>query len=450
MIAWLNPAAFLGLIVLAGPISIHLLRRQRAERVPFPSLRFVRPSRTAAVRFRLPADLSLLAVRVLILLVAVAALAQPVVLPRSRTDAWNSRTARATVVDTSDSMKRTDDGPAPAVQADALAGADAADAVASTRIDARRLRTGLEQAVAWLSTTAPARRELVVISDFQKGALTPADMAVVPASIGVRLRQTDATVRERRLEGPVLFGTTQSQSQALVLSRGATAVSMTPRDPAADGLQIVTPDSGRAAADTLVQVVASAGAPAPAREQPLVVTFAGATPRGAQPITSPWMLQAVLRLRADTEIGAATMAEPISRPVADDPPWSMVVRDAGGRPVVRAAAAGPALMIDVAAQPSSYLAAAVVRGALIARYGPVARPEEEVQRLTPTELARWERPAAPVGGDAWRGSDVSDARWCWAIALVLLCAETWLRRARGAAQAAGAQSVSRGADADAA
>ena len=450
MIAWLNPAALVGLIVLAGPIVIHLRRRQRAGRVPFPSLRFVRPSRTAAVRFRLPADLSLLAVRVLILLAAVAALAQPVVLTRARTNAWNARTARAIVVDTSDSMKRTDGGPTAAVQADAVASGDAADAVTSVRIDARSLRTGLEHAVAWLSTTAPAKREIVVISDFQNGALTSADLAVVPASIGVRLRQTGAPVRARRIEGPVLFGTTQSQSQTVVLSGNATAVSMTPRAAAADGLQIVTPDSGRAAAGTLVQVVASAGAPAPAREQPLVVTFAGATPRAAQPISSPWMLQTLLRLRADPEIAAARMGESGVSAVADDPPWSVVVRDAAGRPVVRAAAAGPALMIDVAAPPSSYLAAAVVRGALIARHGPVARPEEEVQRLTPTELAKWARPAAPVGGDTWRGSDAPDARWCWAIALVLLCAETWLRRARGAAQEAGAQSVSRGADADAA
>ena len=54
MIAWLQPAALIGLLALAGPILIHLLRRQRAPRVLFPSLRFVRPTRTAAVRLRVP------------------------------------------------------------------------------------------------------------------------------------------------------------------------------------------------------------------------------------------------------------------------------------------------------------------------------------------------------------------------------------------------------------
>ena len=73
MIAWLNPAAFAGLALLAGPVLVHLLLRHRAERVLFPSLRFVRPSRTAAVRLRLPSDLALLLLRMAIVAVAVAA-----------------------------------------------------------------------------------------------------------------------------------------------------------------------------------------------------------------------------------------------------------------------------------------------------------------------------------------------------------------------------------------
>ena len=58
MIHWLNPAALAGLALLALPILIHLLRTRQAERIPFPSLRFVLPSETAAVRLRLPADLA--------------------------------------------------------------------------------------------------------------------------------------------------------------------------------------------------------------------------------------------------------------------------------------------------------------------------------------------------------------------------------------------------------
>ena len=51
MIHWLNPSALAGLALLGLPILIHLLRTRQAERIPFPSLRFVVPSETAAVRF---------------------------------------------------------------------------------------------------------------------------------------------------------------------------------------------------------------------------------------------------------------------------------------------------------------------------------------------------------------------------------------------------------------
>ena len=53
MIGWLNPAALWALPLAAVPVIIHLLRTHHARRVAFPSLRFVPPSRTAAVRMRL-------------------------------------------------------------------------------------------------------------------------------------------------------------------------------------------------------------------------------------------------------------------------------------------------------------------------------------------------------------------------------------------------------------
>jgi len=66
MIHWLNPSALAGLALLGLPILIHLLRTRQAERIPFPSLRFVVPSETAAVRLRLPADWLLLLVRLVL------------------------------------------------------------------------------------------------------------------------------------------------------------------------------------------------------------------------------------------------------------------------------------------------------------------------------------------------------------------------------------------------
>ncbi|MCA1652019.1 MAG: BatA domain-containing protein [Acidobacteria bacterium] len=75
MISWLYPAAWMRLAALAGPIVVHLLRRQRAARLAFPSLRFVPASRTAAIRLRLPTEPLLLAVRVAIVALRLLAIA---------------------------------------------------------------------------------------------------------------------------------------------------------------------------------------------------------------------------------------------------------------------------------------------------------------------------------------------------------------------------------------
>ena len=87
-------------------------------------------------------------------------------------------------------------------------------------------------------------------------------------------------------------------------------------------------------------------------------------------------------------------------------------------------------MLDVEAPPYALLSAAVVRAALTARRGSVARLEEEIQRMTAGELLAWSREAPPITADAWRSGEISDSRWCWALALVLLAVETAVRGRR--------------------
>lgn len=68
--------------VAAGVVALHLLARQRPRDAAFPTARFVpdRPARAPSRALR-PADLRLLALRVLTVLLAGAALAQPVRTP---------------------------------------------------------------------------------------------------------------------------------------------------------------------------------------------------------------------------------------------------------------------------------------------------------------------------------------------------------------------------------
>ena len=87
-VLWLNPSALFALAAAAAPILIHLLIRRRAERLPFPTLRFLQPTRLAAIRRHLLDDLPLLVVRVALLSAAVAALAGPLIVTPARRQAW--------------------------------------------------------------------------------------------------------------------------------------------------------------------------------------------------------------------------------------------------------------------------------------------------------------------------------------------------------------------------
>ena len=81
---WLVPAALAGFVLVAGPLALHLLTRHQARRLPFPTIRFVQPSNTAAVRLQRPTDVWLMLLRIAAVACAVAAAAQPLVLSRWR------------------------------------------------------------------------------------------------------------------------------------------------------------------------------------------------------------------------------------------------------------------------------------------------------------------------------------------------------------------------------
>ena len=439
MIRWLLPSALAGLALVAVPIAIHLLIRRRAQRIPFPSLRFVQHAQTAAVRMYLPSDTALLLVRLAIIAMAVVALAKPVVVFPGRSAAWNARTVRGIVVDVSESMKPW------TADATAAAQAETRGSVSSVRIDARDLRTGLAVAAARLGAMPPARREIVVVSDFQRGALEPAAVASVPSSIGLRLVRVGAATPGRTVRGVVLFGA-EPMSRDVALSGPWTDVRNQPAAPQG-GLILLVSAGDTAAARTLERVVAAAGTPAPSSDQPMSVAFPGGTrPAGVTRPTAAWMVETILRLREEVDAAdAAAAVEAVSdaatgidgggTPGKVDP-WHVVFRDRRSHPLVRAAAAGSQLAVDVAAPVSAYVSAAVVRALLIARQGTTARAEDEIERMSSTELAALTRQSAPVTGDTPIGVETAaDSRFFWGLVLVLLGVETMIRRTRRAVEA---------------
>lgn len=440
--AWLNPGALAGLALLAGPVLVHLLLRHRAERVLFPSLRFVRASRTAAVRLRPPSDLLLLALRLATLGLAVLALAQPLLLTPARVAAWNARLARAVVVDVSDSMK-------PLMASAARAGdGEALSTPFTFRIEARDLATGFRKAVAALPKAPPARREIVVISDFQSGALRRADVDTVPFETGLRFVQVGDPQAERLVPGLDMFRAARSARQEFVLSTEATRMHATVEGPEIEGLALLAAPSDVGTVHALRRAVAAAGAPAPSPRQPVVIAFDGAVlPRSVRRPDAGWMLETVLRLTNDRDLAdAAKEVDAVAKPA--EGAWHSLFRDRKGRTLVRAAAADSALLVDVAAAPAAFVAAAAVRGVLVARQGVTARPEDEVRRMASAELAGFARPPGPVSQKVQHPGQSSDARWGWALVLVLLTVEIAARRKQNAAAKPRARSErSRGADA---
>ena len=417
MIAWQNPGAFVALVALAAPIVIHLLQRRRATRIPFPSDRFVQPSVTGAVRLRAPSDGALLMLRLATVAIAVCAFAQPVVVSRARMRAWNARVARAVVVDVSDSMKRATSAAASAADVELRSASHA------VRIESADLADGLRRAAASLAEAPPARREIVIVSDFQWNALTAPDLAGLSESMGVRFTRVGDPADVRQASGPPrLAAGGRAQRADVTVQPDRTSVAFVEIAPQNEGLQIA--GATEAQRDALLRAVASSGAPAPAREEPLIVAFGktegwkgGKAERptdgqteGRKAIEQRWMLETALRMRRDPEL-APDEAESLP---------------------IRFSTSGDALVVGVDADPESFVAAAAVRGVLTAREGSPAHAyaEHEVRTMTDEELRAWSRDAPDVTPDVWRHAQQSDARWAWAIVLLLLGVETFLR-ARG-------------------
>jgi hypothetical protein len=423
--AWLNPAALTGLVLLAGPILVHLLLRHRARRVAFPSLRFVRASRTAAARMRLPSDPWLLLLRLGIVGVAVFALARPLAIVPARIASWNARAARAIVVDVSESMRLV------AAEASRAAAAEAESTAFAWRIEASDLETAFAKAVTVLKTAPPARREIVVISDFQAGALSRVDLDGIPPDIGLRFVQLGRATAARIVDGVNVFRADGSPRMEVVLSADATRVRHLVPQPATTGLDLVASPSEAAAVESLRKAVIAAGTPAPSPSEPVAVAFEGAALPAVRRLKTGWMLETVLRLHGDREIAQACEKSGAKTPVHSDVPWHTLCYGSDGRALVSAAATDSALLIHVSAPASAFLAAAVVRGVLVARQGSVARPEDEVRAMSSAELTKLMRAPGPVTRIQEFGQ-TSDARWCWALVLALMAIEILARRVRNA------------------
>jgi hypothetical protein len=436
-VIWLNPAAWIGLIALAAPILIHILVRQRAERLPFPSLRFLQQTRLASIRRHVLEDLPLLAIRAAILAAAVAALAGPLVITPMQRQAWNARVVRAIVVNAVDG-------------AQTLQPSDRT--FLSQTFEARSLSDGLHRALAWLDHAPPARRELVIVGPLALGSVTAEDLSAVPPAIGIRFERSGTLPAERTIAGGTVLalereGFSQaavSRSRAVVhqqtveLNGTATSVRETPAStPDGFPIDVVCAADARPAVNAAIAAVRSERVWAPAADRHarlvLIATPVDATGiADARPVNDAWTADTIASIARDRELQseAADVPAGLNDARFSAAPWHTLVFASDGRPLAAAAGSPSGLIVVSGAEASSLATPLLLRAMANGITVPPDLRAAEVLPIPDAQLQGWTRPAAPVMVPRIDHLERDDRRGLWALVLGLLALETWVRRAR--------------------
>jgi hypothetical protein len=255
----------------------------------------------------------------------------------------------------------------------------------------------------------------VVISDFQRDAIDGRTIEAIPGAIGVRFIRAGAHPGTRAIPMPAVTGWRGAlwQPSATLRADGLDA-SWTRVDRAAAPawLTTVQADGEGEQAARAVAAAVSFGIPPVPPNQRVTVAFAGAPTTNGSSIDTPWMLSSMLALRQ-----------------------SDLLRESGAR--IEATERDGALIVRTDARASSPVAPAVVRAVMLAASpADFVDRELEVATISDAELARWRREPAPVSSpDGAVASDGTESRILWAVALLLIAIEAWLRRRAGQAHA---------------
>jgi hypothetical protein len=213
--SFLAPALLAGLLAIAIPIVVHLVQRERRTVVAFPSLMFLRRIPNQSVRRRAVRHWPLLALRILAFALIAVAFARPflsgsvapvaatggtrevvILLDRSASMGYDGHWGRA-----QEAARRVVQGLAPgdrasvvffAADVEVAARADSGRAALVAAVDRAKPGPGLTRfgpalraAAGLLDASSASRREIVLVSDFQKSGWDPAQDARLPPGISL-------------------------------------------------------------------------------------------------------------------------------------------------------------------------------------------------------------------------------------------------------------------------
>lgn len=448
IVTWLNPVAWFGALLVALPLAAHFFTRRRARRTPFPALRFVPRTRLVPAWSQRPNDLQLLTIRVLVLLLATAALARPALVDAGNNGA-NDRLARLVLVDTSASMQRSL-ATGTALDSARVLAAQLADSADDARLAfTSNIASAVGGAASWLQQSSAARRELVIVSDFPAGLLGLADLADVPDAVGVRLvRVASAGTMVEPLQiyssGTIVDVDFDANDTTTRVRYGSARVlSEQLGRPLAVPVTVAASESANdsaalhVAAATIGRFVTSDTTSG--MRVPLVLYFptaSGWSDARAQsaPVADPAFARVLARVRSDrvlqASVGNATAVD--ARLQNERPDHFLVVaRNSSGDALVDAATdttnGAPRLAI-FAAVPAASPAAALVLASLQATAGaPVEAQEWDRRRMNDSTLRSLERSAVEVPGIS---VTAELGRWVWLLVLGALLLEAVVRRDR--------------------
>ena len=256
--SFLAPLFFAGLAALSIPVLIHLIQRERKNVVQFPSLMFVRRIPYSSIRRRRIHNWALLMLRLAALALIVIAFARPFL--RSATLAAAAGGARDIVVllDRSYSMGHGDQWTrAKRAASDAVAGmvngdratlvtfSTAAEVTVQPTGEQARLQSEIEATTLSASGTrfGPAlklagsllaasnfpRREVIIVSDFQRAGWTPGDGLRLPAGTTVKPLTVSATDTKNVAVTPVTLQRDAASGQDRVTVTGTSSTAAATR-----------------------------------------------------------------------------------------------------------------------------------------------------------------------------------------------------------------------------